>query len=89
VILEGNDLKQANIAARIFAHLRGHPILVTSHTDYEDYISNYIRFVDPRLLRATVRFIMRVLFRSADVVITPSRNHGASSRTTTSSSASW
>jgi len=73
-VIHINTEMTANIAARIFAHLRGHPILVTSHTDYEDYISNYIRFVDPRLLRATVRFIMRVLFRSADVVITPSRN---------------
>jgi 1,2-diacylglycerol 3-alpha-glucosyltransferase len=64
----------ANFAARIFAALRGHPILVTSHTDYEDYVCNYIRFVDRGLLRATVRFLMRAAYRTADVVITPSRN---------------
>jgi glycosyltransferase involved in cell wall biosynthesis len=73
-VIHINTELTANIAARIFAHLRGHPILVTSHTDYEDYISNYIRFVDARLLRATVRFLMRILYRSADIVITPSRN---------------
>jgi 1,2-diacylglycerol 3-alpha-glucosyltransferase len=73
-VIHINTELSANVAARIFAHLRGHPILVSSHTDYEDYISNYIRFVDARLLRATVRFIMRFLYRTADVVITPSRN---------------
>jgi 1,2-diacylglycerol 3-alpha-glucosyltransferase len=73
-VIHINTELTANIAARIFASLRGHPILVTSHTDYEDYVCNYIRFVDKRLLRATVRFLMRILYRSADVVITPSRN---------------
>lgn len=63
----------ANFAARSYAKLRGYPILVTSHTDYEDYISNYITYVPARLLRATVRFIMRALYRTADVIITPSR----------------
>jgi len=64
----------ANFMARTFAYLRGHPILATSHTDYEDYVGNYIRFVDPSLLRATVRFLMRLEYRSADIVIAPSRN---------------
>jgi Glycosyltransferase len=64
----------ANIAARLYAHARGYPILVTSHTDYEDYICNYIRFIDRTLLRAMVRFLMRSLYRSADVIICPTRN---------------
>ena len=63
----------ANFAARSYAKLRGYPILVTSHTDYEDYIGNYITYVPDRLLRATVRFLMRAIYRSADVIITPSR----------------
>jgi len=73
-VIHINTELSANVAARIFAYLRGHPILVTSHTDYEDYICNYIRFVNPRLMRAFIRFLMRIIFRSADVVITPSRN---------------
>lgn len=64
----------ANIAARSYAKARGYPILVTSHTDWEDYICNYIRFVNPRLMRAFARFVMRMLYRSPEVVITPSRN---------------
>jgi hypothetical protein len=63
----------ANIAARSYAKLRGYPILVTSHTDFEDYICNYITFVPERLLRAMARFIMRFLYKTADVVVTPSR----------------
>jgi 1,2-diacylglycerol 3-alpha-glucosyltransferase len=63
----------ANIAARIHAKLRGYPIVVTSHTDYEDYISNYITYLPASFLRAVVRFIMRALYRTADIVITPSR----------------
>ena len=66
----------ANFAARGYANLRGYPILVTSHTDYEDYISNYITYVPARLLRATVRFLMRALYKTADVIITPSRTQG-------------
>jgi glycosyltransferase involved in cell wall biosynthesis len=62
----------ANIAARGYAKLRGYPVLVTSHTDYEDYIGNYITYVPVRLLRAAVRFLMRSLYKTADVVITPS-----------------
>jgi glycosyltransferase involved in cell wall biosynthesis len=73
-VIHINTELNANIAARLFAYLRGHPILATSHTDYEDYVSNYIRFVDQRLLRAVVRFLMRLVFRTADVIITPSRN---------------
>jgi len=73
-VIHINTELTANVAARIFAALRGHPILVTSHTDYEDYIGNYVRFVDPRIMRAIIRFLMRVLYRSADVVITPSGN---------------
>lgn len=73
-VIHINTEFSANIGARIFAYLRGHPILITSHTDYEDYVCNYIRFVDQGLLRATVRFLMRLIFRSADIVIAPSRN---------------
>jgi glycosyltransferase involved in cell wall biosynthesis len=68
-----NTEMSANIAARSYAKLRGYPILVTSHTDYEDYIGNYITYVPERILRATVRFLMRVCYGSADVIITPSR----------------
>ena len=73
-VIHVNTEFTANIAARIYVKARGYPLLVTSHTDWEDYICNYIRFVDPRLMRATARFIMRILFRSPEVVITPSRN---------------
>jgi 1,2-diacylglycerol 3-alpha-glucosyltransferase len=73
-IIHINTEFTANIAARIYAKARGYPLLVTSHTDWEDYVCNYIRFVNPRLMRATVRFLMRALYRTPDVVITPSRN---------------
>ena len=63
----------AYFAAHGYAKLRGYPILITSHTDYEDYAGNYITYVPPRLLRTAVRFLMRAVFRSADVIITPSR----------------
>jgi 1,2-diacylglycerol 3-alpha-glucosyltransferase len=63
----------AAFAARSYAKLRGYPILVTSHTDYEDYAGNYITYVPIPLLRATVRFLMRAVYRTADVIITPSR----------------
>lgn len=63
----------ASFAARGYAKLRGYPILVTSHTDYEDYVSNYITYLPAAFLRATVRFIMRALYRTADVIITPTR----------------
>jgi 1,2-diacylglycerol 3-alpha-glucosyltransferase len=63
----------AYLAARGYAKLRGYPILITSHTDYEDYISNYITYVPANVLRAVVRFLMRAIFRTADVIITPSR----------------
>jgi glycosyltransferase involved in cell wall biosynthesis len=68
-----NTEMSANFAARSYAKLRGYPILVTSHTDYEDYITNYITYVPARPLRAIVRFLMRAVYRSADVIITPSR----------------
>ncbi len=63
----------AYFAARSYAKLRGYPILITSHTDYEDYVSNYITYVPASLLKAAVRFLMRFVFRNADVIITPSR----------------
>ncbi len=55
-----------------YAKLRGHPALITSHTDWEDYVCNYIPHVDRRLLRGIVRFLMRSFFRHADVLVTPS-----------------
>lgn len=55
-----------------YSRLRGHTVLLTSHTDWEDYVCNYIPHVDRRLLRATVRFLMRAIFGKADVLITPS-----------------
>jgi 1,2-diacylglycerol 3-alpha-glucosyltransferase len=58
----------------IYSKLRGHPILITSHTDWEDYVCNYIPHVDRRLLRAFVRFLLRALFRNADVLVVPSRS---------------
>ena len=61
------------LAARSYAKLRGYPLLITSHTDYEDYVSNYITYVPVPLLKATVRFLMRAIFRTSDVIITPSR----------------
>ena len=72
-VIHINTELTAYLAARSYARLRGYPILITSHTDYEDYISNYITIVPARLLRATVRFLMRAIFRTADVIITPSR----------------
>ena len=63
----------AFFVAHSYAKLRGYPILMTSHTDYEDYVSNYITYVPARLLRAAVRFLMRAIFGSADVIVTPSR----------------
>jgi 1,2-diacylglycerol 3-alpha-glucosyltransferase len=63
----------AYLAARGYAKLRGYPLLITSHTDYEDYVSNYITYVPAPLLKATVRFLMRAIFRTSDVIITPSR----------------
>jgi len=60
------------IAAKLYARRRGYPVLVTAHTDYEDYISNYVRHVDPRALRALARFVMRRIFESADILVTPS-----------------
>ena len=68
-----NTEMSANFAARSYAKLRGYPVLVTSHTDYEYYASNYISFIPPGPLRAIVRFLMRSIYRSADVIITPSR----------------
>ncbi len=72
-VIHINTEMTAYIAARGYARLRGYPLLITSHTDYEDYISNYITIVPARLLRATVRFLMRSIFRTADIIITPSR----------------
>ena len=72
-VIHINTELMAYLAARGYARLRGYPILITSHTDYEDYICNYITYVPARLLRATVRFIMRAIYRTADVIVTPSR----------------
>jgi len=58
----------------IYSKLRGHPVLITSHTDWEDYVCNYIPYVDRRLLRAVVRFLMRSIFGKADVLVTPSQS---------------
>jgi glycosyltransferase involved in cell wall biosynthesis len=60
------------IAAKLYARRRGYPILVTAHTDYEDYVCNYVRFVNPRALRAFSRFVMRRIFEAADILVTPS-----------------
>jgi glycosyltransferase involved in cell wall biosynthesis len=73
-VIHVNTEFTANTAARIYVKARGYPLLVTSHTDWEDYICNYIRFIDPRIMRAFARFVMRMLFRSPEVVITPSLN---------------
>ncbi len=72
-VIHINTEMTAYLAARSYARLRGYPILITSHTDYEDYIANYITIVPARLLRATIRFLMRAIFGSADIIITPSR----------------
>ena len=61
-----------SIAARLYVRSRGLPLVMTSHTDYEDYVSNYIRILDPRPLKAFVRFVMRRVFEPADILVTPS-----------------
>ncbi len=73
-VIHINTELMAFLAARSYARLRGYPILITSHTDYEDYITNYITVVPPRIMRATIRFLMRAVFGTADIIITPSRN---------------
>jgi glycosyltransferase involved in cell wall biosynthesis len=62
----------ASLIGVLYSKLRGHPVLMTSHTDWEDYICNYVPHVNRRLLRATVRFLMRAVFGRADVLTTPS-----------------
>ena len=61
-----------SVATRLYARNRGIALVVTSHTDYEDYINNYIRHVDPTFLKALARLVMKQLFSSADLVLTPS-----------------
>ncbi|MDA8425457.1 MAG: glycosyltransferase [Treponema sp.] len=60
------------VAGRLFARRRGLPFVLCSHTDYEHYIANYITTVDGEVLRATVRFLFRRVFGTADAVVTPS-----------------
>jgi 1,2-diacylglycerol 3-alpha-glucosyltransferase len=72
-VIHINTEFSAYFAARGYAKLRGYPLLITSHTDYEDYVSNYITYLPPAFLKAVVRFLMRAVFRTADVIITPSR----------------
>lgn len=55
-----------------YAKLRGHTVLMTSHTDWEDYVSNYIPHINKKILRTCVRFLMRSIFGKADILITPS-----------------
>jgi len=58
----------------LYSKLRGYPVVMTSHTDWEDYVCNYIPHVDRRLLRAAVRFLMRSIFGNADILVTPSQS---------------
>jgi 1,2-diacylglycerol 3-alpha-glucosyltransferase len=58
----------------LYSKLRGYPVLMTSHTDWEDYICNYIPFFNRGMLRASVRFLMRAIFLKADILITPSES---------------
>ena len=61
-----------SLAARLYARTRGYPLVVTSHTDYEDYANKYFRFPMPGFLRRVVRFMMCQYFKPADFLVTPS-----------------
>jgi 1,2-diacylglycerol 3-alpha-glucosyltransferase len=58
----------------LYSKLRGHTVLITSHTDWEDYVCNYIPHVDRRLLKAVVRSLMRAIFGNADILVAPSQS---------------
>lgn len=63
-----------HIAGRLYARTRGLPLVLCAHTDYEHYVANYIRGVDPALLKRTVRRLMRMIYRGADAIATPSHS---------------
>jgi hypothetical protein len=73
-LIYGQTEFSMQIAGRLYARRRGLPFLLCSHTNYEHYIANYITSVDSEVLKATVRFLMRRIFGTADAVVTPSHS---------------
>ncbi len=55
-----------------WAKARGVPLVMTSHTLWEQYIHHYLPF-SPRLGSAIVRALMRRVYAQADAVVAPSR----------------
>lgn len=62
------------IAARIYARSLRLPFVCCAHTDFEHYIGYYVPQVQTEALQATARFIMRTIYGTADIVITPSKS---------------
>lgn len=59
-------------AGRMYVRMRSLPLVLCSHTDYEHYIANYVRFLSPSLLQGMARSIMHWLYHGAKIVVTPS-----------------
>lgn len=51
---------------------RGLPLVMTSHTYWEQYLSNYIRFIPPGVGRFLAKVLMRDKFQVADLIVVPS-----------------
>jgi len=59
------------IAARLWCKARGYPFLITAHTNWEHYVGNYLPRLPKPPLRSFARTVMRLLYGTADILVTP------------------
>ena len=65
------------IAARLWCKARGHAVLLTAHTHWEQYIGNYLPRLPKGPLKSFSRTAMRLVFGGADVLIAPTAEMAA------------
>lgn len=61
--------------AKLYAWRKHKPLVMSSHTHWEQYIHNYVWFLPLKTAQHLARFIMHHVFRNADLVIAPSVFH--------------
>lgn len=61
---------------RLYARTRGHPVVSTCHTHWEQYFEHYIAGMPSHFSRAIARTIMRTAYRTDDLIIVPSAQIG-------------
>lgn len=63
----------AGLLARKYSKKYKIPLVYTFHTMWEDYVSNYVKFVPPTVSKYVVRKLLHYYFSHADLILCPTK----------------